>query len=64
MQSNARTSRHEIGSYLVVGNPGSYRIMENSGSYRMLKKQFKTLGPAIKRAEAMNAQDQAKVGQS
>ena len=54
------SERHEIGSYLVTGNTGSYRIMENFGTYRMLKKQFKTLGPAIKRAEAM---DQAKVGQ-
>ena len=54
------SERHEIGSYLVTGNTGSYRIMENFGTYRMLKKKFKTLGPAIKRAEAM---DQAKVGQ-
>lgn len=56
------SERHVIGSYLVVGDPGSYRIMENSGSFRMLKKQFKTLGPALKRAELMNAQNEAEVG--
>lgn len=47
-----------VGNYLVVipreeGDP--WRVMENFGGYRMLKKQFKTLSSALKRAEAMPA---------
>lgn len=52
-EAMSETERHEVGDYLVVGTPGDYRVMENFGSYRMLKKVFKTVAAATKRAEQM-----------
>lgn len=49
----SETERHIVGDYLVVGTPGAYRVLENFGSYRALKKVFKRLPAAIKRAEQM-----------
>lgn len=45
-----------VGDYLVTipkSDVNGYRVMENFGSYRMLKKVFKTLPAAVKRAEQL-----------
>lgn len=45
-----------VGDYLVTipkRDDAGFRVMENFGSYRMLKKEFKTLPAAIKRAESL-----------
>lgn len=52
------SERYEVGQYLVVGEPKQYRVMENFGSYRMLKKVFKTLDSARKRAVQLNEANQ------
>jgi hypothetical protein len=45
-----------VGDYLVIGGLDGWRVMEQFGSYRVLKKVFKTVAAATKRAEAMNVQ--------
>lgn len=48
---------YAVGKYLVTipqHDDEGFRIMENFGSYRMLKKPYKTLESAIKRAETLN----------
>jgi hypothetical protein len=52
--------RVPVGRYLVIGNEGEWKVMEQFGSYRMLKKTFKTQAAAVARAEAMQAEDEAK----
>lgn len=49
------TLRQEVrdGRYIIIGMEDGYRLMEKFGAYRMLKKRFRTVEAAIKRAEIM-----------
>jgi hypothetical protein len=49
-----------VGRYRVIGEGNAWKVMELFGSYRMLKKTFKTQAAAVARAEAMQAEDEAK----